>query len=307
MLQLPWTAADTGPAGSAGTGSCPWRGRSPSPRAASSRRGSASGRSSARHGRPGGSRSGPAGPPVALGADPTEDRSADHLRALAKPSRLHRLRVELEHARRVRRLEGLVAPALVSVALAAELGPVDVVGALGKRVEALGRPSVLTGPRFASAFVVPGRRAPRSRVAPGRDELEVVGAQLATLGHRVELVQLAEPGVGVAVAERVLEHDVVAPSRREYPTQPTIAPSLTATTGLHAGEDVDPATGRRGGDHVGGVAVLRRALRGRFAQPGAVGDVVGVAGAGGDREVGAVGEPGQRADQVGGQLAVRRA
>src|SRR5262249_24262521 len=34
------------------------------------------------------------------------------------------------------------------------------------------------------------------------------------------------------------------------------------------------------------------------------GDVVGVAGVGGDREVGALGQPGQRPDQVGGQAAV---
>ena len=70
------------------------------------------------------------------------------------------------------------------------------------------------------------------------------------------------------------------------------------------GEDVDAAPGRRGGDHVGGVAVGLALARRRPLQRRAGRDVVGVAGVGGDREVGALGEPGQRADQVRRQLAV---
>ena len=75
--------------------------------------------------------------------------------------------------------------------------------------------------------------------------------------------------------------------------------------GALGGEDVDPAPGRRGGDHFGRVAggvalpgVPRQRCPGR--------DVVGVAGVGGDREVGALGQPGQRADQVGRAACRRR-
>ena len=85
----------------------------------------------------------------------------------------------------------------------------------------------------------------------------------------------------------------------------SITPSLTATTGAPSrGEDVDPAPGRRGGDDFGGVAVGLARLRRRALQRRAGRDVVGVAGVGGDREVGALGQAGQRADQVGRQLAV---
>ena len=56
------------------TGSCPRRGRSRSTRAASSRRGSASGRCAGRRGRPGGSRSAGAGPCVAAWRLPMRPR-----------------------------------------------------------------------------------------------------------------------------------------------------------------------------------------------------------------------------------------
>src|ERR1700742_994583 len=114
--------------------------------------------------------------------------------------------------------------------------------------------------------------------------------------------QLTEAGVGVAVAIGVVEDDELAELRR-------VAELADHTVvygndrGAAVGEDVDPAPGRRGGDHFGRIAA-GAAVRGGALQRRAGGDVVGVAGVGGDREVGALGEAGQRADQVGRKLAV---
>ena len=73
--------------------------------------------------------------------------------------------------------------------------------------------------------------------------------------------------------------------------------------GAVLGVDVDPAARGRVCDHVGGVA--GGALAGlRALERAALGDVVGVARLGGDREAGALGEAGERADQVLGELAV---
>ena len=80
----------------------PRRGRSRWPRAASSRRGSASGRSAARPCRPGGSRSpGARALPASVRADAAEHRAADHARALAQPAQPDLLGVEAERAREV--------------------------------------------------------------------------------------------------------------------------------------------------------------------------------------------------------------
>ena len=73
--------------------------------------------------------------------------------------------------------------------------------------------------------------------------------------------------------------------------------------GAVLGVDVDAAARGRVRDHVGGVA--GDALAGlRALERAALGDVVGVAGLRGDREAGALGEAGERADQVLGELAV---
>ena len=67
--------------------------------------------------------------------------------------------------------------------------------------------------------------------------------------------------------------------------------------------DVDASAVGVRADHVGGVAGAL-ALGGRAGQRRGVVDVVGVAGVGGDREVRALGEAGERADQGVGELAV---
>ncbi len=142
-----------------------------------------------------------------------------------------------------------------------------------------------------------GRRAVRRRVLVGRDQLEVGGLQLALLRHRVDLGDLAELGVGVAVAVRVLEDQVVA----ELLGAADLLDHAIVDgddRGALVRVDVDPAAGRRGLVQARGVALLGPA--GGLA----LGDVVGVAGLGGDREVGALGEAGDRADQVVRELAV---
>ena len=67
--------------------------------------------------------------------------------------------------------------------------------------------------------------------------------------------------------------------------------------------DVDASARGVRRDHVGGVA-RGPALGGGAGERRRVVDVVRVPGVGGDREVGALGEPGERADQGVGQLAV---
>ena len=149
--------------------------------------------------------------------------------------------------------------------------------------------------------------APGQREEARADVLAVDRHPLLLAGRHHHLAvladDLAELGVGVAVAVGVFEDDVVA--------------ELVGVAGLldHpvvdgddrralVGVDVDAAAGRRGGDHVGGVAVGLALARRRPLQRRPGRDVVGVAGVGGDREVGALGEAGQRADQAARQLAV---
>ena len=73
--------------------------------------------------------------------------------------------------------------------------------------------------------------------------------------------------------------------------------------GVLTGVDVDPASGRGRVDDVGGVA-RGRAFRLRRARRLALGDVVGVAGLRGDGEAVALGEAGERADEIVRELAV---
>ncbi len=100
--------------------------------------------------------------------------------------------------------------------------------------------------------------------------------------------EVAELGVGVAVAVGVFEDDEVAElgGVAELADDPVVdgddwRPLLA--------ENVDPARGGGGGDHFAGAAQAVAA----FLHRRAGGDVVGVAGVGGDREVGALGEAGQ--------------
>src|SRR4029079_6634988 len=109
-------------------------------------------------------------------------------------------------------------------------------------------------------------------------------------------------GVGELVAVVVLEDDVLAESL-------AVADLLDRAVvdrddrGVLASEDVDAAAGGGVGDHVGGVA--GGALgRGRALGRGDLGEVVGVTGLGGDREVGALGQAGERVDDAARQVAV---
>ena len=145
--------------------------------------------------------------------------------------------------------------------------------------------------------IIVGRRAGRRGVLAGGDQLEVRGLQVVLLRHRVGLGDLAELGVGEAVAVGVLEDHVVA--------QGLGLADLLDHPVVHGDDrsallrvDVDPAAGGGGLVEAGGVAFL-----GALGRLG-LGEVVGVAGLGGDREVGALGETGDRADQVVGELAV---
>ena len=151
-------------------GSCPWRGRSPSPRAASSRRGSASGRSAARRV--------PAGRIEKLmwGSTPS---APPPIRASTVPA------ITFEPTLRV-----------PSAPLAA--GAVDAV-ALGLRLVA----------RCGAARAA---REPRPQVlAVDRDPLLLAGRH----HHRAVVADdLAELGVGVAVAVGVFEDDELAELRR---------------------------------------------------------------------------------------------
>ena len=100
------------------TGSCRPRGRSRSTRAASSRRGSASGRCAGRRGRPGGSRTARAAALRARGlADAAEDRAGDDARARAQALDADVLAVEAEDLREV----ALEARAAVDLAGALEV------------------------------------------------------------------------------------------------------------------------------------------------------------------------------------------
>ena len=113
--------------------SCRPRGRRRWPRAASSRRGSAWGRSAARRGRPAGSRSSGAAPSFEPGPSSTlpiatEDGAADDLRALLQGLQAHFRRAEPEDAREVD-LEDLEAGLVQQ--LAGLLGDLAVAGAAG--------------------------------------------------------------------------------------------------------------------------------------------------------------------------------
>ena len=112
--------------------------------------------------------------------------------------------------------------------------------------------------------------------------------------------QVAELGIGVAVAVGVFEDDEVA--------EPVGVPELADHPVVDGddrrplrAEDVDPARGGGGGDDFGGVAVFRTLT---LLQGGPSGDVVGVAGVGRDREMRPLGEARQRTDEVGGKAAV---
>ena len=106
------------------------------------------------------------------------------------------------------------------------------------------------------------------------------------LGHR------PQPGVGVAVAVHVLDDHVAA----ELPGDADLL-DLTVIGGHHGGAllgvDLDRAAIVAGLDHVGRVLAGLGLLDLLFLE------VVGVAGAGGDREA-ALGQPGERPDEIGG-------
>ena len=83
-----------------------------------------------------------------------------------------------------------------------------------------------------------------------------------------------------------------------------MTPSLTATTG--APSSAKMLIPRRVGEEEitsAALPAIRVSVLELFSAARAA-SVVGVAGVGGDREVGALGEAGQRADQVGGHAAV---
>ena len=114
--------------------------------------------------------------------------------------------------------------------------------------------------------------------------------------------QLVEARVGVAVAEAVFEDDEVAELGRvaHLADHPVVDGD---DRGALLGEDVDPARGGGRGDDFGRVAGDLGVGGGAF-EGGAGGDFVRVTGVGGDREVGTLGEAGQRADQGGGDATV---
>ncbi len=175
--------------------------------------------------------------------------------------------------------------------------------------------SVACRPRAGRAFAVPALALRRSAAAqPGRAARAAAAAGSGCRPGAASPRRSASPPCDArgrscrarrrcSGCRRCLRGRRTCRASRESPIL-RMTPSLTATTGAPCGgEDVDPAPCRRGGDHFGGVAVVRLAGA-RAPQRRAGGDVVGVAGVGGDREVGALGEPGQRADQVGREPAV---
>ena len=116
------------------------------------------------------------------------------------------------------------------------------------------------------------------------------------LGHRDRLRDLLEPGVRVRVAVDVAQLDE-APEPLRLTDRRDRAVLDRDHPRAGAGEDVDPAAGGLGLDRPR--HVLRRVLA---APQGALGEVVGVARLGVDREV-ALREAVQRADEIAGQAA----
>ena len=111
---------------------------------------------------------------------------------------------------------------------------------------------------FASAFVPSGLARALRQGAEPRPQFLAVGRQLLFLAaggddRAAAADQLAEPGVGVAVAVAVFEDDEVA----ELGGVAQLADHAVVDGDDRRallGEDVDPAPGRRGGDDFGGVA-----------------------------------------------------
>jgi hypothetical protein len=107
----------------------------------------------------------------------------------------------------------------------------------------------------------------------------------------VDLLDLAEVRVRVAVAVGVLEDDELAELLRVAHLLDDAVVDRDDRS-LKARVDVDASPLGVRGDHVGGVAG-GSALGGGSGQRRGVVDVVGVAGVRGDREVGAFGEAGE--------------
>ena len=234
----------------------------------------------------------------AAASDSAEQRSCDHLRPLAEPSQLHRLAVEPENP-------GGVGAVLLEVGEAAEEGVLESTGVpvrvralrpLRKREQPVAR---VLGVHRAAAV---GARPVAFAAVAGGWERVVAGARAAFARRGVGGGDVAEPGVGVAVAVGVLENHVAAEAiRAADPLDDAVVDGDHRSSRVR--EDPDPAARRRSGDRVGDVPCAPLA-RLRALQGLALGDVVGVAGIGGDREAGALGEASERADEVGGERPV---
>ena len=236
-------------------------------------------------------------------AEPAQHGAADHLRALVQRAQLEALGVEANGPCEapVVGLEAVAALSLHDLLEAAVLA--------GVRKARVREQALLHRDRLARVHIVAlglllgllGLLAARGGDARLR-VFRLLGAQdlqaglrirRLVLGHRVVLRGGAEAGVGVAVAVHVLEDHVAA--------ELLAAADLLHDAviggdhgGVGLGEDLDLAATVLVLHHVGGVLAGLDALGG-----GLLLEVVGVAGAGGDGEA-SLGQPGQRADEVGG-------
>ena len=178
---------------------------------------------------------------------------------------LHRLAVEAQGAGEVG-LEALVAGHLVLhqlVELTGESGAVGVVGALGEGVEAIAgvlgvaeagvRRGLLGGCDrvrlvgglgrclLLGAVVAGARGSLGLAVGVGADELEVRRRKLLLLLHRIDVGDLAELGIGEAVAVSIAQGHVATELLRLADVGDDAVVDRDDRRAL-AGEDVDPST-----------------------------------------------------------------